>query len=109
MIHILCWVRRHKIAIPRKNFSELLPRCSAKITHKIYQQHQAMMNEDRLIEIETRLAFQEDALQTLNQVIYQQQQQIDRLESLGKWLAERLQNHADNAQPKPELEIPPHY
>ena len=37
------------------------------------------MDEDRLVEIETRLAFQEDTLQQLNDVICRQQDQIDRL------------------------------
>lgn len=35
--------------------------------------------EDRLIELETRLAFQDDTLQALNAVVVRQQQEIDRL------------------------------
>jgi SlyX protein len=35
--------------------------------------------EDRLVELETRVAFQDHTLQELNAVIVRQQQEIDRL------------------------------
>lgn len=37
--------------------------------------------EERIVEMETRQAFQEHTLEELNGVIISQQQQIDRLES----------------------------
>ena len=37
------------------------------------------MNDDRLVEVETKLAYQEDTIQQLNEVICRQQDQIDAL------------------------------
>ena len=66
---------------------------------------------DRLIEIETKLAFQDDAIQTLNDVICRQQLEIERLEDTVKLLIERYRQLADAAPNanKPTHEIPPHY
>lgn len=68
------------------------------------------MDEQRLVDIETRLAFQEDTIDRLNEVIYRQQELIDRLiarcEMLGtrvKELAEKLPEDGDGE------ERPPHY
>lgn len=41
-----------------------------------------MTNEDRLVEIETKISFQEDLIQELNNAIYEQQKKIDRLEAI---------------------------
>ena len=68
------------------------------------------MNEERLIEIETRIAYQEDTIQQLNQVVTEQQQKIEQLEKQYKTLQEYIAS-------LPELlvsnnsadEIPPHY
>lgn len=65
--------------------------------------------EQRLIELETRQAFQDDTLQTLNDVLVDQQRQIDRLQHQLNLLAARqeaLQTQLDQEQPEP---LPPHY
>lgn len=68
------------------------------------------MTEQRLIELETKLVYTEDALQVLSEAVARQQQQIDRLRALCQQLAERAQGNADNHfTGKPEDEIPPHY
>ncbi|MCF6300916.1 MAG: SlyX family protein [Proteobacteria bacterium] len=66
------------------------------------------MSKERFIDLETRLAFLEDTVNSLNKVVYQQQQKIDRLnlrfDSVSKNLSqlqESVTNHAD--------ELPPHY
>ncbi len=70
------------------------------------------MNEERLIELETKLSFQEDTLRVLNDVVTAQQAQIERLEQICRQLAERL---ARGAEPEgafkggPADEVPPHY
>ena len=38
-------------------------------------------NENRLVEIETKLAFQEETVQELNNVIYKQQLQLDKIDT----------------------------
>jgi len=66
--------------------------------------------ENRLIELETRLAFQDHALQELNTVIVRQQQEItaltreiENLKAQFKTLAPELVASRDNETP------PPHY
>ncbi len=68
------------------------------------------MGEDRIIDIETRLAFQDDSLQQLNQAVCRQQQRIEQLESICRVLLERLDEVSDSlAGDKPVDERPPHY
>lgn len=66
--------------------------------------------EERLIELETRLAYQEATLQDLNRVIAEQGQQIERLERVCRELANRIARGADNVHKgSAEDEVPPHY
>lgn len=46
--------------------------------------------EKRLIELETRLAFQDKTLEELNEVVTSQQQQLDRLAEELRLLTNRL-------------------
>ena len=46
--------------------------------------------EERLVDIEIRITHQEDLLDTLNQAVYRQQQQLDQLQALCAGLAQRL-------------------
>lgn len=68
------------------------------------------MSEERLAELEIKVSYQEDALNTLNDVIYQQQTRIDALEaSLAQY-----RQYFDNAMHEPSGhasgdEKPPHY
>lgn len=65
--------------------------------------------EERMIELETRQAFQDDTLQALNDVIVDQQRQIDRLQRQLESLAashEALQSQLDLEQVEAP---PPHY
>jgi len=67
--------------------------------------------EDRLVRIETKLGFAEDLLDELNQLVYKQQAQIDRLEAALQQLAKRAELNqlpAQHAQ-DPRDNIPPHY
>jgi SlyX protein len=68
------------------------------------------MDNNRLIEIETKLAHQEHVVEALNQTVIDQQDRISRLEALCRVLTERLQSLADGgAAGTPDDEIPPHY
>jgi SlyX protein len=46
--------------------------------------------DDRLVAIETKVAFNEKALKELNDVVYEQQREIQRLGNLCTALVERL-------------------
>lgn len=68
------------------------------------------MNEERLVDIETKVAYQEDTIMQLNDVVCQQQKQIAQLETTCKLLIDRIKEVSAAADAgKTEIEIPPHY
>jgi SlyX protein len=68
------------------------------------------MNDDRLVEIETKLAHQEQLLIELNDALANQQDSIMALERLCASITERLQSLGDGeASSPPDDERPPHY
>ena len=67
------------------------------------------MNE-RLVELEVRVAFQEQTLQELNEVVTRHQQQFDRLAQEFETLKVQLASVAPSLViPKEEETPPPHY
>jgi SlyX protein len=68
------------------------------------------MSEERLVDIESRLAHQDQLLNELNDVVTQQQQKIMNLEELCRSLVDRIRSMG-NALPAdaPQDEQPPHY
>jgi SlyX protein len=68
------------------------------------------LTDSRLEQIEVKLAYQEDTIRELGDVIYRQQQLIDALQQLCRQLEERIASIADPGPPVPaEDETPPHY
>lgn len=68
------------------------------------------MNEERLVNIETKITFQEDLIEELNKTVYQQQQKLDRLEAICASLAKELRSLAEAGNDgKSANERPPHY
>jgi SlyX protein len=69
------------------------------------------MDDERLIDIETKLAFQDDTIRQLNEVISRQQQQIDQLTLQSRALAERVASLPDllASLNRDGDEKPPHY
>jgi len=69
-----------------------------------------MTTEDRLIEIETKLLRQEDLVEVLNRVLYEQQKQLDRLEASLSALARRvIESQEPPDAPNALNDRPPHY
>ena len=68
----------------------------------------AVSHEERFVDIEIKLAHQEDLVESLNDVVYQQTRRIDQLEAMVAKLAEHLRNNAQSG-PTPLNEPPPHY
>lgn len=64
------------------------------------------MDEQRFIDIETKLLHQEVIIEDLHQVLYKQQEMIDFLQKKIKFLDEQLQN---NNEIRAAGEKPPHY
>ncbi|MDB5959041.1 MAG: SlyX protein [Massilia sp.] len=68
-----------------------------------------MDQDERFMAIEIKLAHQEDLVESLNDVVYQQTRRIDQLEAMVNALAEHIRNAAQNAPNAPAHEVPPHY
>lgn len=70
----------------------------------------AMITEERLVDIEIKIARQEDLVETLNKTVYRQQKQIDELEALCSALARRVKDVSNiDSERGAANEPPPHY
>ena len=67
------------------------------------------MLEERLVNIETKITYQEDLIEELNKAIYQQQKKLERLEAMCQSLAGHVEALAAASEGKPANERPPHY
>ena len=70
-----------------------------------------MIDEERLVDIELKLTHQEDTVDALNKIVYEQQKKIDELEKLLTTLARQVKDTANSVdeQRSIENERPPHY
>ena len=65
--------------------------------------------ERRIEELEVKLAYSEDLLDTLNTAVFRQQQQIDMLQEQLRMLRQQF-NDSQPGEPRSlRDEIPPHY
>lgn len=67
------------------------------------------MMEERLNELEAKLAFAEDLIETLNQTVIRQQGQLDSMQQQLRLLHQRMQDAAPDEARSPRNEVPPHY
>jgi SlyX protein len=66
--------------------------------------------ESRLTDLEIKVAFQEDLIETLNLAVARQQQQLDLLQAQFRALYQQVRTSASAAaESNPQHEIPPHY
>ena len=65
--------------------------------------------QERIDTLETRLAFQDDTIQQLNDALIAQQARIDLLEAEMRQLIDEFRGGVSEAQIKPADELPPHY
>ena len=79
------------------------------MSHPNTEPQTAEHNEERLTQLEIKLSFTEDWVETLNQLVIEQQAQIDGLKR--QLQAMRLESPSDgaNAARNPRDELPPHY
>jgi SlyX protein len=69
-----------------------------------------LMLEQRLVAIETKITFQEDLIEELNKIVYQQQKKLDRLEAVCESLVRHIESMAEERnEGMPAHERPPHY
>ena len=66
--------------------------------------------EDRFIDLEIKIAHQEHMVESLNQRVYEQQQQIDKLEQMCAALIQHVRDQAHSGGGGAAAhEPPPHY
>jgi SlyX protein len=65
--------------------------------------------QERTDTLETRLAFQDDTIQQLNDALIAQQASIDLLEAEIRQLIDEFRDGVTEAQNGPVDELPPHY
>ena len=66
-------------------------------------------HDERIDELESRLAQQDQSILELSDEMYRQQQQIAHLEFELRHLAERLKTATAESAGEPQDETPPHY
>jgi SlyX protein len=71
--------------------------------------HGGKIMEARITELEIKLSFAEDLLETLNQTVYRQQREIELLRAQVAQLADQMRHGLQNQRRDPRDEIPPHY
>jgi SlyX protein len=68
------------------------------------------MIEERLVNIETKITFQEDLIEELNKTVYQQQKKLDRLDAICESLVRHIEALEEaGGEDKHVNERPPHY
>jgi SlyX protein len=81
-----------------------------KLKRQLGSSKKLIMHEDRIIELEIKVAYQEDLIQELNKIVGQQQQQITRLEATCKLLNERIKSLSNVISAEESIDqSPPHY
>lgn len=65
--------------------------------------------QDRITELETRGAFQDDTIQALNDALVQQRRELDHLQLQMRELIRRFEEMAVQVPGEPDDAPPPHY
>lgn len=63
----------------------------------------------KLVDLETRMAFLEDTVDTLNTVVYRQDEQLIKLKQHNIQLKDQLKQVHESMEAAPQDETPPHY
>lgn len=65
--------------------------------------------KEQIMDLQSRLAFQDQAINEFNDVMRDQQRQIDQLQARLKMLDDKLFDLEESASVSPADEKPPHY
>lgn len=87
----------------------MITACRGNCFNTDFHKAEGTLNEQRLEEIETKLAFQERTIKELNDVVCEQQKQIDQLSATCKLLVKRSRDSSEEALRELIDEKPPHY
>ena len=79
------------------------------MSHPHIEPQTAERNEEWLTQLEIKLSFTEDWVETLNQLVIEQQAQIDGLKRQLQALRQESPTDGANTARNPRDELPPHY
>lgn len=65
--------------------------------------------EERMLDMETKMAYQENTIKELSDIIYEQQKKIDLLEEKIGFLIDQFKDVADSSGGEIRNDKPPHY
>ena len=65
--------------------------------------------EERMLDMETKMAYQENTIKELSDIIYEQQKKIDLLEEKIGLLIDQFKGIADSSGGEIRNDKPPHY
>ena len=65
--------------------------------------------EERMLDMETKMAYQENTIKELSDIIYEQQKKIDLLEEKIGFLIDQFKGIADSSGGEIRNDKPPHY
>ncbi|MFT3930432.1 MAG: SlyX family protein [Spongiibacteraceae bacterium] len=65
--------------------------------------------QQQLVELQTQLAFQEDVIRALDDVVIAQQQRLDQLEQSNQRVERQLADMLVSLEAQASTELPPHY
>jgi SlyX protein len=65
--------------------------------------------EERMLDMETKMAYQENSIKELSDIIYEQQKKIDLLEEKIGFLIDQFKDVADSSGGEIRNDKPPHY
>lgn len=68
-----------------------------------------MADQTTLADLESRIAFQEDAIDKLSEMVARQEMDLERLTRMVKLLSEQLREYGPQGDLPAANEIPPHY
>jgi len=63
----------------------------------------------QLVDLETRMAFLEDTVETLNMTVFRKTEELKKLTQKNLLLTDQLKQIQATIEPNAEDEIPPHY
>lgn len=66
-------------------------------------------HDQRLTDLESRIAFQEDSIQALSDELWRQQKELERLQQLCTLMLQQMQESGGGNPGQPLDEKPPHY
>jgi SlyX protein len=68
-----------------------------------------LLSEERIVNLETKISYQEDLIQELNRIVANQEKRLARQEERNDIIAGKIKELTDMIEEAPVSQKPPHY